>query len=150
MRDRNFTQRWSWHLDRDGDLTSDNEKKLILKKTATALPDICTSTPPLISAKSTARLNGDGHLDLLFGPDPHAPPSTSPALNTRRHFAPVVVTPVMPRAGIMTLRRQRRDLDASSQRRGLLGGLCSHFIARNDGRANFTGRADHPTVRRPA
>ena len=137
-------------LDRDGDLdlVTTDEKAYILKnngkgKFATAV----AYTPPINPSEVKLRdLNGDGHLDLLFGPDRAAPPyhfGTS-LNNGDGTFAPGAITNVNAcQAGSIDAfdLDGDGDLDVALTEDGSCaggGGGGSIFIFRNDGRANFT------------
>jgi FG-GAP-like repeat/F5/8 type C domain/Bacterial Ig domain/FG-GAP repeat len=136
-------------LDHDGDMdvVTTDEKAYILKNNGkgTFAPAVAY-TPPINPAEVKLRdLNGDGHLDLLFGPDRSAPPyhfGTS-LNNGDGTFAAGTVTNVNAcQAGSI----DAFDLDNDGDLDVVLTeeGSCQFgpgfriFIFRNDGRANFT------------
>jgi hypothetical protein len=137
-------------LDRDGDIdvVTNDEKAYILKNNGkgTFAPAVAY-TPPINAAEVKLRdLNGDGSLDLLFGPDRNAPPyHFGTALNNGDGtFAPGTITNVNAcQAGSIDAfdLDGDGDLDVALTEDGSCaggGGGGSIFIFRNDGRANFT------------
>jgi Carboxypeptidase regulatory-like domain/FG-GAP-like repeat/Bacterial Ig domain/Domain of unknown function (DUF4214) len=146
----NFTQAVeAGDVDRDGDLdlVTNDEKAYILKNNGDGTFATATSyTPPFNFGEVKLRdLNGDQNLDLLFGPDPNAPPYNfaSAINNGDGTFAPGTITRVDAcQAGSIDAFDfdHDGDLDVVLTEEGACVRGTGHriFIARNDGAANFS------------